>query len=84
MGIESLATTLLAWSLEFGVNIVLFLYHPFICIHTCTHVHPLVFSLDYYATSEDRRDVMICCHRVNIPDRHLGGTLCIIVILQAW
>jgi hypothetical protein len=46
MGTESLATTLLAWSLEFVVNIVLFLYHPIICMHAYTHVHPLGFSLD--------------------------------------
>jgi hypothetical protein len=37
-----------------------------------------------YATSENRRDVMVCWHRVSILDCHLGGTLYIIVILQAW
>jgi hypothetical protein len=25
--------------IEFGINIVLFLYHPLICIHTCTHTY---------------------------------------------
>jgi hypothetical protein len=64
--------------------------HCFVFIpssHLHTHLHsctPISIFARLYATSEDRRDVMVCWNRVSIPDRHLRGTLCIIVILQAW
>jgi hypothetical protein len=78
---------------KFGIHFVsmelrIWHKHCFVFIpsfHLHTHLHSRTpISIFARLIMPPRRDVMVCWHRLSIPDRHLVGTLCIIVILHAW